>query len=531
MTKPAIKARKSAALSPSGIATNRTASDADLGSSESPVRKKLRSTHEGSPYLLSHLPFSTSTPSNIFGVGSQHPFSNYWTCAGGIPEIIGVLPSKDQADILVAKYMEVVDPVYPCIHRRTFYTDYEHFWASSPAKKNEASADLLALHYTIYALGTQFMPLASCQERRSSSEFYASASNQALQIFSYLNRASLRALAAMTLLTYFLMNDNHASDAYAFSGILLRQAYAMRLHRDPDIATPDCSEVEKQVRRKMWQAVFFQDTFLTVLLKLPPNATHSDVQPDSLVDEVTLREQGHDVSSPYTINSGTRVENLMSISVIAPPQDTLPPPKIPAHLVDPAVDRQDVDYIRSMWKLGNLVQENLSSRLSLSLPLVSSSRQKTSIISSFRAFYRALPTSLTTLDPQLLAQQALTNSRAVHQNLFLTSNFYHCLMILQVSENEETGVECNVRGTLEAAHEAIWAFFKLHRMFENESGVWWVFQHRAFEEAVSLTCPVCHCSASAHGFPLLLLKSTLHCLPGEDDYRRLCAELLTDNTS
>jgi len=344
---------------------------------------------------------------------------------------------------------------------------------------------MLALHYTIYALGTQFMPFPSYEERRPSSEFYASAANQALNIFSYLNRASLRCIVTMLLLTYFLMNDNHASDAYAWSGILLRQSYAMRLNRDPDVIDVNANEVEKQVRRKLWQAVFFQDTFLTVILKLPPTATHSDVQPDSLVDEMTLQEQGINIDNSMTVNSATRVENLMSISVIAPPDPT-PLASIPSDLVDPAVDRHDVDFIKGMWKLGNLVQENLSSPMSLSLPLVSSPRQKTSIISSFRALYRSFPARLTLLDANLLSQQAVTNPRSVRQNLFLNSNYYHCLMILQVSENEEANVDCNIRGTLEAAHEAIWAFFKLHRLFEHEAGIWWVFQHRAFEEALTI---------------------------------------------
>jgi len=57
-------------------------------------------------------------------------------------------------------------------------------------------------------------------------------------------------------------------------------------------------------------------------------------------------------------------------------------------------------------------------------------------------------------------------------------------MLLQASENESAGVEANVKGALEAAHEAIWSFFKLWGLFEAEAGVWWVFQHRAFEESL-----------------------------------------------
>lgn len=287
----------------------------------------------------------------------------------------------------------------------------------------------------------------------------------------------------MVLLAYFLMNDNHASDAYAWAGIVLRQAYAMRLHRDPDLVYPDSTEVDKQARRKLWQAVFFQDTFLTILLRLPPTATHSDCGPESLMDETQMQAGGHDIY----VGVNSRVENLMSINVIAPQESTAPPhPVLPRFMLDPAVDKADVEYIRCMWRLGNLVQESIASPLSLSLPLANSPRQKTSLISSFRTLYNSFPANLTTLDLPYLERHALHEPRSVKQNLFLTSNYYHCLMILEACEYHEAGVERDTLGTLEAAHESIWAFFKFIRLFEPEAGVWWTFQHRAFEEAVSI---------------------------------------------
>lgn len=44
----------------------------------------------------------------------------------------------------------------------------------------------------------------------------------------------------------------------------------------------------------------------------------------------------------------------------------------------------------------------------------------------------------------------------------------------------------NVRGALEAAHDAINAFFLLFALFESEAKVWWVFNHRAFLEAMCI---------------------------------------------
>lgn len=476
VTKPPSKIRKTSTMSSAASPIT----DNGWATIENRAHRRSFSSNGSSPYLLSNVPYSKSSPSNVFGVGSQHPFSNYWTCQGGLPEVISVMPSKEQADILIAKYFEVVDPVYPFLHRRSFYADYERFWALPLEHRGMADASFIALHYAMYALGTQFMQFPSYEERSQTAEFYCSAANQALRVYSYLNRTSMRAIQAMLLMAYFLMNDNHASDAYAWAGIHLRQAYAMRLHRDPDIVVPEASVLEKQQRRKLWQAVFFHDTFLTVLLKLPPTATHSDVPVESLADDNETSMDGLDTC----LGAHSRVENLMSINVIAPQAcEPLAPPQ-PHHLVDPGTMKSDVTYMRCMWHLGNLVQENLSSPCSLSLPLTNSPRHKDSLIAAFKRLYKSFPAHLTTLDYSTLQQQAALHPRAVRQNLFLTSNYHHCLMLLHASENEAAGVEPNIKAALEAAHEAIWAFFKLWGLFEAEAGVWWVFQHRAFEESL-----------------------------------------------
>ncbi|CAC9894340.1 unnamed protein product, partial [Aureobasidium pullulans] len=420
----------------------------------------------GSPFLQSQVPFSKQTPSNIFGIGSSHPFTNYWTCQGGLPEVLAVLPSKQQADILIAKYFECVAPVYPFLHRRTFYVAYERFWQLPEKERETADADLIALHFALYAMGTQFMQFPAYDAKSSSAEFLA--------------------LGAQILLCYFLMNDNHASDAYAWSGIIVRQAYALRLHRDPDIILPNISPVEKHTRRRFWQAILHQDTFLTVLLKLPPTATHSDVSIDSLANETEAEAQD---STRYT-GSSARIENLMSISVIAPPQEVPKQPEphiLPHQRITEDVDKADVLYVKSLWRLALKVQENLCSPVSLSIPIAKNPRAKTTLVNSFREIWKNAPSFLTTSDYETLRQMAQNSGRAVRQNLFFTSNYYHCLMIIQAFEDAETGVELNFRGALEAAHEAIWTYFKLNDFFGGDAGVWWVFQHRAFEEALTMT--------------------------------------------
>lgn len=149
--------------------------------------------------LLSNVPYSRQTASNVFGVGSEHPFANYWTCEGGLPEVISVLPDKIQASLLLSRYFECVDPVYPMVHRQTFYADYEQFWSLNEIDRNQTDASFVALLFVMLALGTQFVSGTPPREKKQTAEFYASASNQALRVSSYLSTASPRSIQAMVL--------------------------------------------------------------------------------------------------------------------------------------------------------------------------------------------------------------------------------------------------------------------------------------------------------------------------------------------
>lgn len=209
---------------------------------------------------------------------------------------------------------------------------------------------------------------------------------------------------------------------------------------DIKLVTPNADPFEKQQRRKLWQAVLLQDTFLTVLLSLPPSATHTDVSVEDLCKEAAI---------PGTTSS-----------------------------------LGDMAYVRGSWTLANLVQETICSPRSLDLPICATARHKSKLVADFRAVYRAFPDIFRSWDAESLAQLAQSNKRIVRQTLWLTSNYFHNLMLVHASESADVPV--NVRSTLEAAHDAINAFFLLFSLFESEARVWWVFNHRAFLEALCI---------------------------------------------
>ena len=244
----------------------------------------------------------------------------------------------------------------------------------------------------------------------------------------------------MILIGYFLMNDNHAADTWAFAGILIRHAYALGLNRDPSLHVPNATPFEKQQRRKLWQAVLLQDTFLTVILKLPPTATHNDVRVEDLHEEVD-----------------------------------------PTHA---DIGVTDISYISSMWDLANMVQKTVCTPRSLSLPISPTAAARKKLVEQFTRLYSSFAPPLRTFSEAAICELARRDKRPARQTLFLTSNYYHCLMLINLDEHET--LEADIHGTLNAAHEAINSFFVLHTLFEDEARVWYHFQHRAFSEAVSL---------------------------------------------
>ncbi|TVY74004.1 Sorbicillinoid biosynthetic cluster transcription factor 2 [Fusarium oxysporum f. sp. cubense] len=407
--------------------------------------------------LLSNVPYSLPSASNVFGIGSERPFANYWTREGGLHDAIPVLPGKTQADRLLSRYFECVDPVYPVIHRQRFYANYEYFWQlEAQGEASSTDPTFVALMFAMLALGAQFVTsTAPSQERKDAAELYASASSQSLRISSYLSSASLGSIQAMVLFVHFLVNNNHASDAWAFSGILVRQAQAMVYIAIQQsvcaccllvsllllilVVSPHASLLEKQQRRKIWQAVLLQDTSLAVLFSLPPSATHTDVSVEDALDDSSSIAQ---------------------------------------------IDPTDTAYIQGSWALANLVQETICSPRPLGMPVCTTARHKLKLIADFRAVHKSFPDVFKSLDPDNIEAMAKANKRVVFQSLFLTNNYFHNLMLVYAFDSPDA--PANIHATLDAAHDAITAFFLFFTHFEIEARAWWELNHRAFLEALCI---------------------------------------------
>ncbi len=321
------------------------------------------------------------------------------------------------------------------------------------------------------ALGTQFLRLPDEPNpdepiQAHGAEFYASACHQALHLGAYLNRTSVPTLQAMVFMTYFLSNANRSSDAWAFAGIVIRQAYAIGLNRNPALLSrPRGTTLEQQERRRLWQGVVAQDASMSVVLKLPPGAVYADI----------------DLSAP-----------LLGATAEPVPLDIPYDPMRPSSF--DTID--DVEYSRGMYSLGMLVQQSVAVPRSLSQPFATTAKQRSQLVARFDLCRKSWAETFWAWDDQTLIDLATndpTGRRLVRQIFFLTSHYWHAVMLIHAegcdlpggSKKDQEEITESVKGALQAAHELMRAFFVLPILLEGEAGTWWTKAHRAFSAAVS----------------------------------------------
>ncbi|PCG91678.1 Transcription factor [Penicillium occitanis (nom. inval.)] len=458
-----------------------SSSENDGSPASSTGSKPALFTHqEGTDLLLSNPPYSEiGSTTTIFGIGSDYPFSNYWTQNGGVAEVLKVFPKKEQADILVKVFFNAVDPVYPLISRERFYIDYEGFWELDDSQKPHVDADFLALAFMILAMGTQFLQTpGSPDQLQGAADFYSSACYQSMRLYSYLNRTSVRCLQAMVFMTYFLMNSGRASDGWAFSGTLVRQATAYGINREPTLFGTRFNAFQILERRRLWHGIVCQDSFMSMSLGLPPAAMHGDVgaatpQRDNDDSSYSIAEAGgQDAASEDFSNE---------------------------------IGHTDTGYVQSMYNLALLARDTIVQARSLSTPIAPNRRQRDRLIEAFRATYRTFPDEFRAWDETSIAILAgQGRKRLVRQIMFLTGLYWHCVTLIQLEGLEESeaqekhwakagrkfkgpsNVEKYAKGTLDAAYESMRAFFVIHDVLGGESSVWWSFCHRAFSTSITI---------------------------------------------
>ena len=147
----------------------------------------------------------------------------------------------------------------------------------------------------------------------------------------------------------------------------------------------------------------------------------------------------------------------------------------------------DISYICSMWILSSVLQTKICQKRSLNIPICTSSSDRRKLVSSFNHILSLFPPPFRSFTESSTYDLMCRSKKLTRQSLFLTSNYFHCPMLIYVDEYDQ--LPADVRGTLETAHAAVIVFSLLHGLFEEEAKIWYHIQHRAFIETVRLSFP------------------------------------------
>ncbi|TVY32581.1 hypothetical protein LSUB1_G007782 [Lachnellula subtilissima] len=151
-----------------------------------------------------------------------------------------------------------------------------------PAHATEHSRPIswVASLFAILASGAQYSHNSS-EERQVKSRLYARYSFQCLRMANFLVRPSLSCILTLLVLGTFLQNDMKPEAAWMLLGTTARMAQSLGLHeKQKDSPSP---------RTKLWEALVWQDSLLSLCFDRPPVTTPS-ISDTQLVRELRYQD-------------------------------------------------------------------------------------------------------------------------------------------------------------------------------------------------------------------------------------------------
>ncbi|KAH7095149.1 hypothetical protein FB567DRAFT_21456 [Paraphoma chrysanthemicola] len=192
--------------------------------------------------------------------------------------LMAYLPSKPLVDRLIAHYWEAVHLIARVVHRQTFETHYERFWADiNIGQQPRASFQALlfaALLSSAVAMHEHKVFTDYGVDKQSLVDNFRQGTESALARAHFLRATKLETLQAFVMYLIPLCRNEVSRAHSALTGTAIRLAECMGLHRDP--TTYSTSPVDIQVRRLVWYQICFLDLRTSEATGPRPQIRHDD---------------------------------------------------------------------------------------------------------------------------------------------------------------------------------------------------------------------------------------------------------------
>ncbi|KAG5927750.1 hypothetical protein E4U42_001837 [Claviceps africana] len=210
---------------------------------------------------------------------------------------VAALPRRRDVDDFVSCYWSFVHPVFPILHKPTFYDRYNYAAETETGnqhhscfKSGREQAVFLSILNIVCALGCQFSSLVRDAQRTSIAYDFYNLSKQSFQN-DWLDTADLSVVQLLLLNGVYLQSTRHANRCWNSVGLAIRASQILGLHvEDQRLAT---SQLERQMRRRIWHTCVSLDRLLSMTFGRPTmiHGTNSVPLPLNMDDEY-LRVDG-----------------------------------------------------------------------------------------------------------------------------------------------------------------------------------------------------------------------------------------------
>ncbi|KEF55168.1 uncharacterized protein A1O9_08822 [Exophiala aquamarina CBS 119918] len=182
------------------------------------------------------------------------------------------LPPKIEVDRLVSLYFQGKTFIAPFIHTHQFQRQYSEFWADTSKVHPLWLSMLFSICYTASIIKERVRSFHASQNESSVGDHALHiAAGQCLVLGEY-NRPQQLGLEALGMYANSknLRSLDPCREAGALLGMVVRMAYEMGYHRDPD-SFGSFTVFEGEMRRRLWASVVQMDLMMSFMLGLPSN--------------------------------------------------------------------------------------------------------------------------------------------------------------------------------------------------------------------------------------------------------------------
>lgn len=238
-----------------------------------------------------------------------------------------MIPHRELTDELVRLYLNTFEPTYRTLHVPTFLESYSGFWKDP--KSSKLDREFVAQLLGVIAAGSSFY--ASSLDRHDREEMQKMATSWIIEAQTHITcnfvnpDLDLRRIQTQCILLIARLGvagDDDESHDWVASGLLIRSAMSIGLHRDPSRFHKENQKcLQPDIRRRLWFTIVELDLIISIHRGFCPSVDFNecDCEPpsdksnerDMIADTIKSKRLLDGITLPSNVYQTLLIRSLM----------------------------------------------------------------------------------------------------------------------------------------------------------------------------------------------------------------------------